>query len=102
MSEETCEGLSLEWTQKAEIEWERILTFYTVRNGLRTYSLKLDKELKKILASTCRSPKRGLKTKRRGVRRCSVARRFAVFYRIKKDAVEVVAVVDARRNIPLD
>ena len=102
MFEETRGNLSLTWTQKAEGEWKEILTFYTVRNGSRTYSLKLDEELQKKLTTICSHPELGEKTKRKGIRRCVVARRFAVFYQFDSECVEIITIVDARRNVSLD
>ena len=102
MPEQTRKKLSLKWTTRAEEEWERILTFYTIRNGSRTYSLKLDTELKHILELLCIQPGMGQETKRKGIRRRVIARRFALFYQFDSESVTVVSIVDARRNVPLD
>ena len=90
------------WTPKAEKQWDKILLFYCQRNGSKTYSNRLNEEVHRKLDTYCRNPKLGQKTQRKGIRRCIVDRKFAVFYRTKRDAIEVVAIVDARRNVPLD
>ena len=102
MPEETRKRLSLKWDEEAEEEWKEILTFYAIRNGSHTYSLKLDEELQKKLTTICNHPELGQETKREGIRRCGVARRFAVFYRFDSESVEIMDIVDARRNVPLD
>ena len=102
MAPKLRESHRVAWTQKAEKQWDKILLFYCQRNGSNTYSNKLNDEIHRLLKTYCQDPELGQETKRRGVRRCIIAGRFAVFYRIKKDAIEVVAIVDARRNVPLD
>jgi len=102
MPKKTCKRLSLKWDEEAEEEWEQILTYYTLRNASHAYSLKLDKELQETLAAICERPGMGQEMELEGVRRFSVVRRFAVFYQFDSEKVEVLSVVDARRNVPLD
>ena len=102
MAESATKTLRLIVDEGVSQQWKDILAFYTERNGSDHYSTNLNEKLQKKLEFLCHSPKMGQKTKRKGIRRQIVAGRFAVFYRIKKDAIEVVAIVDARRNVPLD
>jgi hypothetical protein len=41
-------------------------------------------------------------TNKKGIRRISFEDHFAVFFRIKRGYIEVVSIVDARRNIRLN
>jgi len=45
-------------------------------------------------------PELGEKTTRRGVRR-RILGKYAVFYRVRKTNIELMSVVDMRRNVPL-
>jgi len=90
------------WSPKAEKQWDKILLFYCRRNGSNTYSLKLDDEIHDTLQSYCDESPMGQNTKRKGIRRTIVARRFAAFYRFNSESLTVISVVDARRNVPLD
>jgi plasmid stabilization system protein ParE len=93
----------VKWTPLAKKQWKNILDFYVKRNGTLDYSLKLDIKLEKLLASFRPSVDRpGELTNRKGIRRISFEDRFAVFFRIKQDCIEVTSIVDARRNIRLN
>ena len=92
----------VDWSPRAKKQRQNILVFYSERNGSDTYSIKLDAEIRRIMEQFRSDPELGQLTKRKRIRRGVIAGRFAVFYRIKKDAIEVVAIVDARRNVPLD
>jgi toxin YoeB len=90
----------VEWTPLAKKQWKNILNFYIKRNGTPNYSLKLDIRLEKLLASFRPNiDQPGELTNRKGIRRISFENRFAVFFRIKQDCIEVTSIVDARRNI---
>ena len=102
MAESPRNTLQLSVTKKASQQWRDILLYYTERNRSDRYSNKLDKELQTMFAMICNDPRRGKRIKRKGMRRCVIAKRFAVFYRFDLECVEIISIVDARRNVPLD
>ncbi len=101
MSEKPREKLPLKWIDEAKEEWEQILAFFARRNGSVTYSLKLDAELQQILERLRDNPHMGQRMRKKNVRRVTF-QNYALFFRVKSNCLEVVAVVDARRNVPLD
>ena len=85
---------------KFQKQWRAILDFFVKRNGTTSYSRKLDDELKRLLKQIKNDPEPGEKTTRRGVRR-RIFENYAVFYRVRRTNIEIVSVIDMRRNIPL-
>ncbi|MDR1963782.1 MAG: type II toxin-antitoxin system RelE/ParE family toxin [Planctomycetaceae bacterium] len=103
MFEQTREKLRLVWRPKAQKQWDKILTFYATRNQSLDYSLKLDERLYELLDILCiKEFTPGELTSRRRLRRISFEKHFAVFFRVKRDCIEVTSIVDARQNIRLN
>ena len=89
------------WKSQATGQWKSILQFYSERNGSDAYSLKLDRNLQRVIGLLCSQPKMGQRTRRKGIRRFVVGN-YALFYRFNTEELIVEAVIDARRNVPLD
>jgi plasmid stabilization system protein ParE len=103
MFEQTCSKLCLVWRPRAQKQWEKILSFYLTRNKSQEYLLQLEERLNELLDLLCTeyfTP--GELTNRKGIRRISFENRFAIFFRIKQNCIEVTSIVDARRNIRLN
>ncbi len=101
MASELQKDREVIWSPKAEKQWDKILLFYCERNGSSDYSVKLNGKAHRTLEIYAAQPTLGQRTKRKNVRRC-IVEKFVLFYRIIEDKLEVIAVVDARRNVPLD
>ncbi len=102
MSQQAREKLRLKIDDEAAEQWNQILEFYARRNQSDAYSRKLDVKLDQILDSICTHPELGQRTDVPTVRRRVLEKRFALFYRITDDSIEVTAIVDTRRNVKLD
>jgi hypothetical protein len=102
MAEQTHKRISVTLSSGAERQWQRILVFYTKRNQSSQYSEKLNAGLIKLLETLADEHfEPGEQTSRKNIRRISFEK-FAVFFRITKDYLEVTSIVDARRNVPLN
>ena len=101
MPEQSRKKLLVTWRPRANNQWNKILTFFAKRNQSNAYSEKLDAELDHILELLSIDTELGQKTKQRGIRRFTFAN-YALFYRVKKDSLEVTAIVDTRRNVKWD
>jgi plasmid stabilization system protein ParE len=100
MFEQTRSKRCLVWRPRAQKQWENILTFYVTRNKSLEYSSKLDERLHKLLDLLCmKDLTPGELTNRKGIRQISFEDRFVVFFRMKRDCIEITSIVDARRNI---
>ncbi|MDR3109504.1 MAG: type II toxin-antitoxin system RelE/ParE family toxin [Planctomycetaceae bacterium] len=64
MSESTGGKIPLVLRDKAQKNWERIVNFYSERNGSDYYSSKLDADLASLLEHICQFPELGQKTKK--------------------------------------
>ena len=102
MSGQSRKNLQLSISARATKQWDRILYFYAKRNRSHTYSEKLAYRLDQLLEQICRFPELGQKTSKRGAHRRIFEKRFALFYRITDDSIEVTAIVDTRRNVKLE
>jgi plasmid stabilization system protein ParE len=99
----TYEKFNVILSLRAEKQWHKILAFYTKRNQSSEYSKKLNEKLQILLNSLeNKNSLHGEKTIQRKLRRISFENRFAVFFRIKQDRIEITSIVDARRNIRIN
>ena len=86
-----------DWTAEAESQWDDILQYYTERNGSRTYSRRLKKQMDEAIRITCLNPEWGRPTVIPTIR-WRLVEYFIVYYTVKTDRILVLAVWDARRN----
>lgn len=102
MAGQTDNGFCITLSPRAEKQWQKILAFYAERNQSLEYSLKLDEKLQELLDILCvKYSTPGELTSRRKTRRMSFEKRFAVFFRIKQNRIEVTSIVDARQNVQI-
>ncbi|MDR1142540.1 MAG: type II toxin-antitoxin system RelE/ParE family toxin [Planctomycetaceae bacterium] len=103
MFEQTRAKFRLVWRLRAHKQWNKILEFYFKRNQSMLYSLKLDERLHELLDLLCmENSTPGELTNKKGIRRISFEDRFTVFFRVKRNCIEVTSIVDARRDIRLN
>jgi plasmid stabilization system protein ParE len=99
----TSKNLRIVWSKRARKQWDKILEFYITRNQSSAYSLKLNGRFYELLDLLCVEEfTSGELTSQRSIRRISFEEHFAVFFRVKRDCIEVTAIVDARRDIRLN
>lgn len=85
------------WSPKAKIDQFRILDFYYKRNGNKIYSQKLYKRFKSATKLLIKHPKIGIQTNIENVRTI-IEGDFAIFYRIKKNIIEIITIWDCRQD----
>jgi toxin YoeB len=85
------------WTSKAEQIYSEILKFYVQRNGSKTYSKKLNSEVKKLLLLLSNHPFLGKKT---GLTNTKVLIKgnHKIFYKIYDEELVVLLFWDSRQN----
>ena len=89
--------LKQEWTLEAKTQWDKILRFHVERNGSRTYSRRLQREMKTLLQAIGFDPKWGQQTVVPNVR-WRLVESFIVYYTAETGRILVLSVWDARRD----
>jgi len=85
------------WSQNANIKLFQILEFYTIRNGTKTYSIKLYNKFKKNLAILRSQPEIGFITDFDTIRGL-IVEDFILFYESTNDLIIIHTVWDCRQN----
>lgn len=85
------------WSHRAKIKLFQILEFHAERNQSKSYSLKLNKEIKKHLSQIQKYPEIGIKSEIESVRGL-VFENFIIFYEIESDQIIVHTIWDCRQN----
>jgi len=87
----------IEWSLEAKNSFESILEFYIERNGNRTYSKSLFKQIKQTISLIQNNNHIGKATDE-GETRVLFHGHYAVFYEIKEKVIEIQLIWDSRRN----
>ena len=85
------------WTTRAECTFSEILNFYFHRNGNKTYSQKLNLEIKQVLDLLARHPYIGKKTDFEGVH-VIVRKTYKIYYRMESEEIIILMIWDCRQN----
>ena len=85
------------WSLKAISLFTRILEFYYQRNGTKTYSSSLNKEIKETIALLKKHPFLGRKTGTAHVR-ALIKGDFKIFYRIDENEIIILMIWDCRQD----
>jgi toxin YoeB len=85
------------WTSKADIVFTRILEFYVERNGSKTYSRKLNREINEIIKLLLEHPYLGTRTDFNEIR-VLIQGDFKIFYQLKPKELIILLVWDCRQN----
>ena len=85
------------WSKNALIDRLRILDYWYKRIGTKTYSRKLDREIKKLISNLPIFPEMGRKLNNTHIRYL-VKDHYLIFYTIKKDEIRILHLWDSRRN----
>jgi plasmid stabilization system protein ParE len=85
------------WSTRAVNEWVEILEYWNNRNKSYTYGLYLDNLFKQKFALIVKSPELGRATDFPLVR-IKIVRDYKIYYRIQREAIEILAIWDTRRN----
>ena len=85
------------WTKKAFTVFQKILEFYYQRNGTKTYSSRLNIEIKELIYLLRKHPFLGRKTEIEDIR-VLVKGDYKIFYRVDKSDIVILLVWDCRQN----
>lgn len=85
------------WSEKAKIVFQEILAFYYKRNGTKTYSKKLNSEIKKLISLLKKQAFIGRLTDIDNVR-VLIKDNFKIFYKIEQNRIVILLVWDCRQD----
>ena len=85
------------WSSRADRIFTKTLEFYIERNGSKTYSRKLNKEVLSIISILSKQPYLGIKTDTENLR-VVIKGELKIFYQIEKDKLIIHLVWDCRQN----
>ena len=88
---------NIKWSKQAVADRIQILDYWFKRIGDKTYSKKLDKNLREAILLLSEHPLMGKNSEEHGVR-CFVKGNYQIYYRIKTNHVELLHIWDSRRN----
>jgi plasmid stabilization system protein ParE len=85
------------WSPRSEIDLYQILDFYGKRNGNYTYSRSIYSRIRRSILVLKQFPGIGAQTDIENIKNLILGD-FSVFYRIKENSIEIVAVWDNKQN----
>ncbi|WP_163416800.1 type II toxin-antitoxin system RelE/ParE family toxin [Flagellimonas sp. HSM57] len=85
------------WTSKADIVFTKLLEFYCERNGSKTYSRKLNKEIKTAVKLLSKYPLLGIKTNQSNLYML-IKGHFKIFYEPRPNEIVIHLIWDTRQN----
>jgi len=85
------------WSKNALIDRLQILDYWFKRIGTKTYSRKLDREIKKLISNLRIIPEMGRRLNNTHIRYL-VKDHYLIFYTINKDEIRILHLWDSRRN----
>jgi len=85
------------WTKNAKQVYKGILRFYAERNGSKTYSIKLDKEITKLIYLLKQYPNLGKKIDYKDLR-VIIKGDYKIYYKITRKEINIRLVWDCRQN----
>ena len=85
------------WSKNALIDRLQILDYWYKRIGTKTYSKKLDREIKKLIRNLGLFPEMGRKLNNTHIR-FLVKDHYLIFYIVENDEIRILHLWDSRRN----
>jgi toxin YoeB len=85
------------WSPNAEIDLLKILEYLYIRNGSKTYSVKLNSRIRRAVRLLSNHPLLGLKSDVDNVR-ALVEGDYAIFYQVDSETITINAIWDCRQN----
>jgi toxin YoeB len=85
------------WSAKAKIDLLQILEYFYIRNGSKTYSLKLNSKIRSSIRLLSNHPYLGLQSDVENVR-VLVEGDYAIFYQVDKETIRITTIWDCRQN----
>jgi plasmid stabilization system protein ParE len=85
------------WSPNAEIDLLKILEYFCIRNGSKSYSVKLNSKIRKAVRLLSTHPFLGIQSDVENVR-ALVEGDYAIFYQIESDTIRITVIWDCRQN----
>ncbi len=85
------------WSPRAKLDFFEILDFYYKRNGTKTYSKKLNSNIRKSIRLLERYSDIGVQTDIQGIR-ILIKGDYSIFYKIGPHIVEILTIWDSSQN----
>ena len=85
------------WSAKAKIDLLQILEYFYIRNGSKTYSLKLNSKIRSSIRLLSNHPYLGLQSDVENVR-ALIEGDYAIFYQVDKETIRITTIWDSRQN----
>jgi len=85
------------WSSKSKIDLFQILEYFYIRNGSKTYSIKLNSKIRKAVRLLSNHPFLGLQSDFENVRTL-VEGDYAIFYQVESEIVRITTIWDCRQN----
>jgi toxin YoeB len=85
------------WSAKSKIDLFQILEYFYIRNGSKTYSIKLNSKIRRAIRLLSNHPFLGLQSDNDNVR-ALVEGDYAIFYQIDKESILITTIWDCRQN----
>lgn len=85
------------WSSKAKIDLFQILEYFYIRNGSKTYSVKLNAKIRRAVRLLSNHPFLGLQSDVENIR-ALVEGDYAIFYQVDSETIRITAIWDCRQN----
>ena len=85
------------WSAIAKIDLLQILEYFYIRNGSKTYSVKLNSKIRRAIRLLSNHPFLGLQSDVENVR-ALVEGDYAIFYQVDKETIRITTIWDCRQN----
>jgi plasmid stabilization system protein ParE len=85
------------WSSKAKVDLLKILEYFYIRNGSKTYSIKLNSKIRRAVRLLSNHPFLGLQSDVENVR-ALVEGDYAIFYQVDKETIRITTIWDCRQN----
>ena len=85
------------WSSKAKFDLLKILEYFYIRNGSKTYSVKLNSKIRRAVRLLSNHPFLGLQSDVENVR-ALVEGDYAIFYQVDKETIRITTIWDCRQN----
>ena len=85
------------WSSKSKIDLFQILEYFYIRNGSKTYSVKLNARIRKAVRLLSNHPFLGLQSDIENVRTL-VEGDYAIFYQVENEIIRITTIWDCRQD----
>jgi toxin YoeB len=85
------------WSSKAKFDLFKILEYFFIRNGSKTYSRQLNTKIRRSVRLLSNYPNLGLQSDIENVRTL-IEGDYAIFYQVDSETIRITTIWDCRQN----